>query len=114
MVNIKDSGKYCYVEGDDCYILYYLFGYRLNNDKCYFKSKYLERVMNGLKKKKINYRLNNIYINNDINYVKYSELGKNKYEYDRYLLNIENKLNNLVGSKNFKKIYRKIINKIYE
>ena len=62
MVNIKDSGKYCYVEGDDCYILYYLFGYRLNNDKCYFKSKYLERVMNGLKKKKINYRLNNIYI----------------------------------------------------
>ena len=54
MVNIKVSGKYCYVEGDDCYILYYLFGYRLNNDKCYFKSKYLERVMNGLKKKKIN------------------------------------------------------------
>ena len=104
MVNIKDSGKYCYVEGDDCYILYYLFGYRLNNDKCYFKSKYLERVMNGLKKKKINYRLYN-----DINYIKYLELGKNKYEYDKYLLNIENKLNNMVDSKNFNKIYRKII-----
>lgn len=70
MVNIKDSGKYCYVEGDDFYILYYLFGYRLNNDKCYFKS--------------------------------------------RYLLNIENKLNNLVDSKSFKEIYIKIINKIYE
>ena len=83
MVNIKNSGKYCYVEGDDCYILYYLFGYRLNNDKCYFKSRYLE-------------------------------LGNNKYEYDRYLLNIENKLNNMVDSKNFNKIYRKIIKILYE
>ena len=79
MVNIKDSGKYCYVEGDDCYILYYLFGYGLNND---------------------------------INYVKYLELGNNKY--DRYLLNIENKLNNMVDSKNFNKIYRKIIKILYE
>ena len=83
MVNIKNSGKYCYVEGDDCYILYYLFGYRLNNDKCYFKNRYLE-------------------------------LGNNKYEYDRYLLNIENKLNNMLDSKNFNKIYRKIIKILYE
>ena len=47
MVNIKDSGKYCYVEGDDCYIHNYLYGYRLYND---------------------------------INYVKYLELGNNKYD----------------------------------
>ena len=62
IVDIKKYGNYYYVEGDDSYIFYYLFNYRLNVNKCYFKSKYLERVMNVLKKKKINYRLNNIYI----------------------------------------------------
>ena len=64
MVDIKKSGKYCYVEGDDSYIFYYLLGFRLNKDRCYFKSKYLNKVLTILKKKQINCRLksSNIYI----------------------------------------------------
>ena len=65
MVDINRCGKYCYVEGDDSYIFYYLFNYRLNKNKCYFKDKYLERVLKILNKKQINCKLKtsgNIYI----------------------------------------------------
>lgn len=114
MVDIKKTGKYYYVEGNDSYIFYYLFKFRLNNNKCFFYRKHLERVINELKKKKINYRLNKKYYNDDNKYIKYLELGKNKYLFDSTLLNIENKLNNITDSKKFNKIYRKIIKEIYE
>ena len=113
-VVVKNSGKYCYVEGDDCYIFYYLFNYRLNGNRCYFKSRYLEKIITFFNKKQVNCELeisDNIY--NDINYIKYLTLGKKKYEFDKYLFNIENKLSDIVDNKNFNKIYRRIINKVY-
>ena len=62
IVDIKKYGNYYDVEGDDSYIFYYLFNYRLNVNKCYFKNKYLKRVLKVLNRKCINYKL----INSDI------------------------------------------------
>lgn len=43
MLTIKNGGKYYYVEGDDCYIIYSLLHYKIKNDRCYFRKRYLEK-----------------------------------------------------------------------
>ena len=63
MVNIKKRGKFFYVEGDDCYIFYSLFKYKIKNNKCFFSKKSLKKVITELTNKKISFGTPfNIYI----------------------------------------------------
>lgn len=86
MVTIYKKGKYYYVKGDDCYIFYYLFNYRINNYKCYFQKKYLERILAILNVNQINYKVNDLEVNIYDKYVYYLEKGHEKYLFDVYLV----------------------------
>lgn len=115
MVVIKNSGKFCYVEGDDIYILYYLFGYRMNNNKCFFRKKHLGKVLFVLNEKEIGFKINGVrndYVNNNYDY--YLHKGKYKYELEDNISLLETKLLNLVSNRRFNKIYRKLYRCIYE
>ena len=50
----------------------------------------------------------------DVNYNFYLELGKEKFKFDRYLLDLKVKLINMIDNRDFNKVYRKIISKIDE
>ena len=113
MVTIKKYGKYYYVEGDDCYILYSLLHYKIKNDRCYFRKKNLERVLKSLEICHVNYKLKEDfkYLNNNYDY--YLEEGKQKYLFDTYLSQIKNKMNQYVGKREFNHILRDIKRYIY-
>ena len=114
MVIIKKCGKYYYVEGDDCYIFYYLFRYRINNKKCYFKRKYLNKVIKILDISNIDYKLDNEvkYMNN--NYYIYLNKGKQKCLFDTYLNRIRISLDKKIGKREFNKIVSGLGEFIYE
>lgn len=109
----KNGGFYC-VYGDDTYILNYLFNYKIKDDKVGFPISVLDKVINGLEEKCINYELNNNLIDfkNKNNYKKYYTLGKKKCNIDYRTNEIINKLNSL-DEKKIDKIL-KYIEKLYE
>ena len=114
MVIIKKYGKYYYVEGDDCYIFYYLFRYKINNKKCYFRKKYLSKVIKILDISNIDYKLDNEvkYMNN--NYYFYLNKGKQKYLFDTYLDKIRISLDKYIGKREFNKIINDLRKFTYE
>lgn len=114
MVTIKKYGKYYYVEGDDCYILYSLLHYKIKDHRCYFRKRNLERVLKTLDMYRVNHMLKSElkYIYNNYDY--YLEEGKQKYLFDTYLSQIKNKINQYVGMREFNHILREIKRYIYE
>ena len=114
MVNIIKKGNFYYVEDDDCYIFYYLLKYKIKNNKCYFRKKYLDKILFTLSSKDISFQVKQyVYVQGN-NYNYYLKLGKEKMIFDESLWNIKNKLLEQTENKNFNKIYNKIIEVIYE
>ena len=52
---LRQIGKFYNALDDDCYILFYLFGYKISNYKSGFPVSALNKVKNELEKKKISF-----------------------------------------------------------
>ncbi len=98
VVNLRKSGTFYQVFDDDCYIMYYLFGYGINNRKVGFLKSVLNKVINKLDELHISYevigetskdykKLNR--------YSKYKTLGFEKYNKDIRYSNLINKIKNI-------------------
>ena len=102
-VKIRKSGTFYHVFDDDCYILYYLFGYSIKDNRIGFPSNALNKVIDKLNEYKINYSIINENISynykNANRYNKYKELGLNKCNRDIYLNKIINNLQNVSDDK---------------
>lgn len=96
IVKIRKSGTFYSVFDDDCYILYYLFGYQIKHYKTGFPKSALNKIINAFSEKKINYEVigedNKGNFKNLNNYNKYLKLGKDKYNKDICYQNIIDKL----------------------
>lgn len=97
-ITIRKHGWFYYVFDDDCYILYYLFDYKIINRKTGFPLNSLNKVINKLTDLSISYevieeskrdfkKLNK--------YNKYLKLGISKYDKDNKYLSIYSKLDSL-------------------
>lgn len=60
IIHIEKRGKFYYVENDDCYIFYYLFYSKINNKRCYFRKKYLDKVMFTLASKELSFQVSDV------------------------------------------------------
>lgn len=90
----KNGGFYC-VYGQDCYILNYLFDYKIRDDRVGFPISAYEKVVKTLKDNKISYEsTNESYICNTCNkYKKFLDLGKKKCNLKYRMDKIIEKLN---------------------
>lgn len=80
IITISKKGNFCNIYNNDCYILYYLFNYKIINNKLGFPINSLPKVITTLENRKINYSINNKEINFiDNNYLTYLNLGREKY-----------------------------------
>lgn len=62
-IKLRRKGRFYYVEDDDSYIFYYLFKYKIKDNKCYFRKNKLKKMLEYLDKIKVNYKLiNGLYI----------------------------------------------------
>ena len=97
-ITIRKHGWFYHVFDDDCYILYYLFDYKIINRKTGFPLNSLNKVINKLTYLSISYevieeskrdfkKLNK--------YNKYLKLGLSKYNKENKYLNIYSKLDSL-------------------
>ena len=97
-ITIRKHGWFYQVFDDDCYILYYLFDYKIINRKTGFPLNSLNKVINKLTDLSISYevieegkrdfkKLNK--------YNKYLKLGISKYDKDNKYLSIYSKLDSL-------------------
>ena len=97
-ITIRKHGWFYHVFDDDCYILYYLFDYKIINRKTGFPLNSLNKVINKLTDLSISYevieeckrdfkKLNK--------YNKYLKLGISKYDKDNKYLSIYSKLDSL-------------------
>lgn len=97
-ITIRKHGGFYHVFDDDCYILYYLFGYKIINRRVGFPLSSLNKVINKLTDLSISYevieegkrdfkKLNK--------YNKYLKLGISKYDKDNKYLSIYSKLDSL-------------------
>ena len=95
-VKIQKKGSFYYVYGEDSYIIYFFFQYKLKDNKIGFPKSSLNKVVNTLDEFKINYNVDSEDMNanyKDLNkYRKYVQLGKGKYEKDIHYKNIIDKL----------------------
>ena len=96
IVKIRKNGTFYHVFDEDSYILYYLFGYNIKNEKVGFPKSVLNKVINKLEENKVNYLVVGENLNYDFKnlnkYAKYLKLGKEKYNRDIYYQNIMDKL----------------------
>ena len=97
-VTIRKHGGFYHVFDDDCYILYYLFDYKIINRRVGFPLSSLNKVINKLTDLSISYevieeskrdfkKLNK--------YNKYLKLGLSKYNKENKYLSIYSKLDSL-------------------
>ena len=92
-LNIKDqnkellviikNGKFYYVYGEDIYIIYYFYNYKIKDNILCFPDNNINKVIKKLKENNIGYiiiddRINKEYGDN-IYYLKYIQLGKKKF-----------------------------------
>ena len=102
VLKIRKMGKFYSVFDDDCYILYYFFGYKIINNRLGFPESVLSKVLNTLTDKKINYEIINQEekenFKNQNKYSYYLKLGQEKYYCDIRFSNILNDLNKLSDS----------------
>ena len=103
VVKIRKSGTFYQVFDNDIYIFYYLFNYNIKNNKVGFPKSVLNKVINTLDDKKINYEVVGENINNNFKnvnkYNKYRELGFNIYNKDIHYSNLIDKIKNIDESK---------------
>ena len=113
---LRKSGGFYVVFGDDSIIFYYLFKYKIVEDKVGFSIKSIDKVLNKLSECKINYKIINSDVNVNFklknNYNKYLDLGKKKYSLDYRINSIIDKLE-LLDEKDIDKIIM-FIEDIYE
>ena len=94
---LRKNGGFYSVYGDDCYILFYLLGYKIVGDRVSFPISAYNTVVNTLEDNKISYtdKYNNK--SNDYkrknNYNKLLDLGKRKYSLNYRIDNIIEKMN---------------------
>lgn len=93
----KNGGFYC-VYGNDAFIFYYLFGYKIVDDKVGFPKSVYNKVINVLDENTISYDV----VNGDLadykkrnNYDKFVKLGKKKHSLDFRIKDIISKLDTL-------------------
>ena len=91
------NGRFYSVYGDDSYILYYLFNYRIIDDRVGFPINSFNKVVNVLDSKCINY--DNVSFKKRNKYNKYVELGKKKHSIDYRIKSILDKINSLSEDK---------------
>ena len=92
-LNIKDqnkellviikNGKFYYIYGEDIYIIYYFYNYKIKDNILCFPDNNINKVIKKLKENNIGYiiiddRINKEYGDN-IYYLKYIQLGKKKF-----------------------------------
>lgn len=94
-VKLIKKGGFYNVYNDDCYILYYLFDYKITNNKLGFPISIITKVITILENNHINYYITESekqqYTNNS--YSKYLNLGKVKYAKEMMKKTIEEKIN---------------------
>ena len=94
---IRRSGGFYSVYGEDCYILHYLFNYKISGDRVGFPLSAYNKVINVLNDNKVSYidKNNNVVCDfkRKNNYNKLLELGKRKYSLNYRIDNIIEKLN---------------------
>lgn len=116
-LEIRRIGNFYYVFDDDCYILYNLFKYKIKNNKTGFPASALNKVINTLEEKNINYTIKNEEKFNNFkkknSYQKYLEKGKKEYQKKQIDLNIEEKIKEL-NEEQAKELYNLILEKLYE
>lgn len=96
IITISKKGSFCNICNNDCYILYYLFNYKIINNKLGFPINSLPKVIATLENRKINYSIGNkeiSFINN--NYLTYLNLGREKYNTTQTKKTFEEKIERL-------------------
>lgn len=97
LVVIK-NGKFYYVYGEDIYIIYYFFNYKIKDNILCFPDININKITKKLKEYNIGYIVFESSINKEygdsLYYFKYIELGKGKYIKDNLINEIIIKLNN--------------------
>ena len=96
-VVIRKNGGFMCVFGDDAYILYYLLGYKIKDDKVGFPNSAYNKVINILEDNHINYEFGEINIDykKKNNYDKFAKLGRKKFSLDYRVNDIISKLDKL-------------------
>lgn len=108
---LRQIGKFYNVLDDDCYILFYLFGYKISNYKSGFPVSAFNKVKNELEEKKISFILKDktgvkeFDFKRKNKYLFYLEKGKEKYKKFERNRKIEEYVNSFSEEK---------IDKIYE
>ena len=113
-INLRKVGGFYQCFDEDAYLLFYLFGYKVNNDRAGFPISSLNKIINTLDNKKINYMVCN---NNDDKSIKdfkrkntyyhYVEVSKEAYNLEIKKLSIEKKIKSMPFSK-IEKLYAMI------
>ena len=101
---ILKNGKFYYVYDEDIYIIYYFYNYKIKDNILCFPDNNINKITKKLKEYNIGY----IIFDNNINkeygdylyYLKYINLGREKYIKDNLINEIVNKLK----SKNVKEL----------
>lgn len=98
IVLVKNGGFYsCY--GDDCYILHFLFGYSISKNKVGFPLNAYDKVINKLEELNINYLDKSSgdckNFDNLNRYLEFVENGRNKYNLNKRIELIRDKLPSL-------------------
>ncbi len=110
---LRQIGKFYNVLDDDCYILFYLFGYKISNYKSGFPVSAFNKVKNELEEKKISFILKDktgvkeFDFKRKNKYLFYLEKGKEKYKKFERNRKIEEYVNSFSEEK-IDKIYKYI------
>ena len=97
-ITIRKHGGFYHVFDNDCYILYYLFNYKIINQRLGFPLNSLTKVINKLEDLNINYEILGEIdknFNRKNNYNKYLKLGITKFKKEQKYLTIYNSLDKL-------------------
>ncbi len=115
LINFRKVGGFYHVFDEDCYILNYFFNYKIINNRVGFPISSINKVINILEEKKINYELDGKETNfkRKNNYGKFLEKGKTKYNFKKDIEKIYDKLDKL-NSKDLKEILNFIEGKLDE
>lgn len=94
----RKHGGFYHVFDDDCYILYYLFDYKISNRKVGFPLASINKVISKLDELHISYEIIDESFKDYKNlnkYTKYYKLGLDKYNKDLKYINLYNKIETL-------------------
>ena len=112
---LRKVGGFYHVFDEDSYILNYLFNYKIVGNRVGFPISAINKVINVLEEKKINYELDGKKINfkKKNNYAKFLEKGRVKYNFKMDIERIYDNLDKL-NSKDLKEILNFIERKLDE